>query len=237
MKYDSPELREQLAAEYVLGTMPVLVRRRFERLLGADPDLRRTVEDWNARFLPIDTAADTEEEPPARVWRALERRLALPPAHAPIAPPAPQSGGWLDSLAFWRGATFAAATLAAVAVVYIALRNPPPPTNVVAVLSDDQGDPAWIAQTGANGRDVMVAPIHSVAIDAAHAYELWAIAGGAPKPLGLLPPQAGDKLMVQAALVPPSGVLAISLEPAGGSPTGLPTGPVVYKGKLLPHEP
>jgi len=237
MNYDSPELREQLAAEYVLGTMPNLVRRRFERLLGADPDLRQTVEDWTARFLPIDTAADTEEEPPAWVWRALERRLALPPAAAPIVAPAPQTGGWLDSLAFWRGATFAAATLAAVAVVYIVARTAPPPTNVVAILSDDQGDPGWIAQTGVTAGDVTVAPIHKAAIDAAHAYELWAIAGGAPKPLGLLPPEPGSKLMVQAALVPPNGVLAVSLEPSGGSPTGLPTGPVVYKGKVLPREP
>jgi len=30
---------------------------------------------------------------------------------------------------------------------------------------------------------------------------------------------------------------AVSLEPAGGSPTGLPTGPVVYAGKLIEATP
>jgi anti-sigma-K factor RskA len=229
MKYDSPELREQLAAEYVLGTMPLLVRRRFERLLGTDPGLRRVVEGWNTRLGPIDHVAEALE-PPERVWLAVERRLALPPAVA--APP-----GWLASLAFWRGATFAAAAVAAMALVYVAVQAPPAPTNVVAILSDDKGDPGWIAQAGSGTADITVAPIGNITVDAAHSLELWAIAEGAPKPLGLLSPEPGHRLMVQASLVPLGGVLAVSVEPSGGSPTGLPTGPVLYKGKLLPREP
>jgi anti-sigma-K factor RskA len=230
MRYDSPELREQLAAEYMLGTMPVLVRRRFERLLTTDATLRRAVEDWNARFDPIDLDDfdDTEEEPPAHVWRAVERRLALPQK----APPRP---GWLSSLAFWRAATFAAAALAAAVVIYVGVRPNPAAPSVVAVLSNDKGDAAWIALGGARGGDVDVAPIRSVAIDAAHAFELWAIKDGKPQPLGLLTPEPGRPLAVQASLVPADGLLAISLEPSGGSPTGLPTGPVQYKGAVLPQ--
>jgi anti-sigma-K factor RskA len=229
MRYDSPELREKLAAEYVLGTMPALVRRRFERLLAADPELRRAVEDWHARFDPIDYGAPVRE-PPARVWRAVERRLGLPQ-------PAIRTG-WLDSLAFWRGATIAAAALAAAVVLYVAVRPAPAPATIVAILSDDKGEPGWIALGGEHGGgDVEVAPVRQIAIDAAHAFELWAIAGGAPHPLGLLRPTPGQKLSVAAALVPANGVLAVSLEPAGGSPTGLPTGPVQYKGAVLPQSP
>ena len=130
MRYDSPELREQLAAEYMLGTMPVLVRRRFERLLSTDTALRRAVDEWNARFDPIDLdeLGDTEVEPPAHIWRAVERRLALPQE-------APARTGWLSSLAFWRGTTFAAAALAAAAVIYVGVRPSPAPPSVVAVLS------------------------------------------------------------------------------------------------------
>ncbi|HXC29866.1 MAG TPA: anti-sigma factor [Stellaceae bacterium] len=228
MNYDSPELREQLAAEYVLGTMPLLVRRRFERLLADDPELRRAVEDWNARFDPIDYGA-TVLEPPARVWRAVERELALPRASAAQA-------GWLGSLAFWRGATLAAAALAAAAVVYVGVRPTPAPPSVVAILSDDKGEPGWIATRSGRGGDVDIAPIRQVALDATHAFELWAIADGKPHALGLLTPEPGHSLAVQAALVPEHGVLAVSLEPAGGSPTGLPTGPVEYKGAVLQRE-
>jgi anti-sigma-K factor RskA len=229
MKYGSPELREQLAADYVLGTMPLLARRRFERLLASDLELRRVVEAWTDRFGPIDRVAAVQE-PPARVWRAVERRLGLPPAATAA------RARWFNSLAFWRGATCAAAAIAAMAIAYVAVRAPPTPTNVVAILSDDQGDPGWIAQSGAGG-EVAVVPIRKIAVDAAHAFELWAIAGGPPHSLGLLPAEPGRKLTVQASLLPASGVLAVSIEPAGGSPTGLPTGPVPYKGKLLPREP
>jgi anti-sigma-K factor RskA len=231
MKYDNPELREQLAAEYVLGTMPILVRRRFERLMTSDLALRELVENWTTRFGPIDHA-ELEEEPPAHVWRAVERRLALPP----MSSPEPERSGWLSSLAFWRGATLAAAAVAAVAVFFV-VQAPSPPTTVAAILSNDKGDPGWVALGAPGGGDIAVAPIQKVAIDASHAFELWAIAEGPPHPLGLLTPEPGHPLIVQASLVPANGVLAISLEPAGGSPTGLPTGPVEYKGKVLPRAP
>jgi anti-sigma-K factor RskA len=155
----------------------------------------------------------------------------------------PERSGWLASLAFWRGMTFAAAALAALALVYIAVRPTPSPiSTVVAILSDDKGDPSWIALGSARGGDISVAPIRSisaapsrsVAIDVAQAFELWVIADGKPRPLGLLTPEPGRPLMVQASLVPPGSVLAISVEPSGGSPTGLPTGPVPYKGAVLP---
>src|SRR5262249_32921970 len=160
---------------------------------------------------PLDDTADVQQ-PPARVWNAIERQLALPPA--PVQSAAPERQGWLASLAFWRGMAFAAAALAAVALVYIAVRPAPTPTpHVVAILSDDKGAPCWVALGGARGGAISVAPIRSVAIDAAHAFELWVIADGKPRPLGLLTPEPGRPLMVQASLVPAGGVLAISVEP------------------------
>ena len=43
--------------------------------------------------------------------------------------------------------------------------------------------------------------------------------------------------MHAAQLPPPGDLLAVSLEPAGGSPTGLPTGPVLSHGKVLSRPP
>ncbi|HTQ34812.1 MAG TPA: anti-sigma factor [Stellaceae bacterium] len=227
MRYDTPELRERLAAEYVVGTMPTLVRRRFERLMASDAALRREVDDWLARFHPLDQATDAVE-PPARVWRSVERQLDLAPA------PAPQQLGWFASLAFWRATAFAAAALAAAAIIYVAVGTSPVRTaTVVAILSDDKGAPGWVALAGGHDSDIAVAPIRKVALDAAHAFELWAIAGGKPHSLGLLTPEPDRPLLVAASQVPASAVLAISLEPAGGSPSGLPTGPVEYKGAVL----
>jgi anti-sigma-K factor RskA len=66
-------------------------------------------------------------------------------------------------------------------------------------------------------------------------YELWAVAPNtAPRSLGLVEEASLSRVLD----VPPSGdlTLAVSLEPKGGSPTGAPTGPVVFTGALVPTE-
>jgi anti-sigma-K factor RskA len=230
MRYDDPDLRDRLAAEYVLGTMPRRSRRRFERLIASDPVVARVVGAWADRWAPLN-AATPAEEPPARVWRAVEARIA-----AGAAPPAPAQGR-LGSLAFWRGLALAAGAAAAALIIYILAftdRIGPPTPTVVAVLADQSGDPSWIAIAGPRRGEVSVSAVRSQAEDAQHSFELWGIADGTPHPLGLLRPQSGSVRIMHAAQLPPPGdLLAVSLEPAGGSPTGLPTGPVLSRGKVL----
>jgi anti-sigma-K factor RskA len=230
MRYDSPELRERLAGDYVLGTMPRRARHRFERLMATDPALARLVGDWADRLLPLDDPTPAEE-PPARVWRAIERRLA---DTAAIAMP-PQFLAWFGSLALWRGLAVAAGTAAAALAIYVAVftaRAPAP--IVVAVLAGQGSAPGWVAVTGPQPGEVSVSAVVPQAAAKPHDFELWAVAGGPPRPLGLLPQHSGSAVILRLAqLPPPGGVLAVSLEPPGGSPTGLPTGPVLYQGKVL----
>lgn len=233
MRYDSPELRERLAAEYVFGTMPVRARRRFERLMAADPALARMVGKWADRFMPLDEAT-ADEEPPVGVWPAIERRIAgdgAPPA--PLGPdPVPV---WSRALALWRGLAIAASAVTAALLLYIGLfagRTPAP--TVIAVLAGHGGEPGWVAVTGPRPGEVSFSAVTPQPEPKPHAFELWGIAGGPPRPLGLLPQQPGVAVTLPAAQLPPSGgVLAVSLEPPQGSPTGGPTGPVLYQGKVL----
>lgn len=227
MRYDDPELRERLAAEYVVGTMPRLARQRLERLIAEDAGMAQLVAQWTERFAPIDQAAP-EAEAPARVWRDIERRLPIAP------PPEPGWTGWFRSLAIWRGIAAAASVAAAAAILYLALSPSLPPPTVIAVLNDDGGKPSWIVLRDVRRADVSIDAIRSIADDPARSLELWGIAGGPPRSLGLLPRKPGEKLILQASLLPPpGGVLAISSEPPTGSPTGTPTGPVLFKGDVL----
>jgi anti-sigma-K factor RskA len=232
MRYDDPELRARLAAEYVLGTMPSRARRRFDRLIAGDPVLARMVGGWADRLAPLDEATPAEA-PPARVWRAIEARIAV----AGAAPATPDP--WFRSLVFWRGLAIAASLAAAVLVLYVAVfagRAPMP--AVVAVLAGHGGEPGWVALTGPRPDEVSFAAVAPQPEAKPHAFELWGIAGGPPRALGLLPQQSGERVALRAARLPaPGGVLAVSLEPAGGSPTGLPTGPVLYQGKVLIRAP
>jgi anti-sigma-K factor RskA len=234
MRYEDPELRERLAAEYVLGTLPIRSRRRFERLMTEDPALARVVAVWADRLAPID-AAIAAEDPPARVWRSVQARIA-----ADGVPPAP-AHGWFRSLAFWRGLAVVATAAAAGLIIYVGaftVRPGPPAPAVVAVLADQSGDPSWIAIAGPRGGEVSVSAARPQTEDPRHSLELWGIVGGAPRPLGLLAPRSGNVSIIRAAQLPPPGdLLAVSLEPPDGSPTGLPTGPVLSKGKVLIRPP
>jgi anti-sigma-K factor RskA len=50
VRYDNPELRDALAAEYVLGTMPIRSRRRLERLIAGDPAWAQAIDAWADRL-------------------------------------------------------------------------------------------------------------------------------------------------------------------------------------------
>lgn len=221
MTYSDPKLRDLLAGDYVLGLMPARAKARFERLMAADAELARLVAEWSERLAPIDGAAKPVT-PPARVWRAIEAKLA--------ARPMPRQN-LFESLVFWRGLAGAAAAVAAALVLYIAVGRAP--ETVVAVLADSSGTPAFIA-TRTTSDEVAVAPVRPQSLEAQKSFELWAIAGGPPKPLGLVSAKPGQSLVVPASALAAGGtVLAVSLEPAGGSPTGLPTGPVLFQGRVL----
>jgi anti-sigma-K factor RskA len=72
-------------------------------------------------------------------------------------------------------------------------------------------------------------------MDPATSWELWMLPAADQKPvsLGLIDTRPMQELTIPARLAPMidrAFGLAMSQEPAGGSPTGLPTGPVLFKG-------
>ena len=127
-------------------------------------------------------------------------------------------------------ATAAAACLA----LYIAVAPPAAAPSFVAVLRAPQQDqPAWVATAGGNG--LLVRAVAGGAAPVDRSFELWAIAPSAKQPLSLGVIRADGRLELGAlpAAIRDGGTLAISIEPKGGSPTGQPTGPVVFVGTLV----
>ena len=228
MDYGRTELADRLAAEYAAGLLRGAARRRFEALLPAHASLRAALRDWQQRLMPL-AAQVPEQAPPPRVWRRIEAKIA--PAVG-VAAQAQRSGS--ARLAFWRGLS-AFATVAAIGLAVL-LANPRAQAPIVVVLSAADGEagaPAlFVASFSADGRAVSTRPLQSVSVEPGRALELWAVpAKGAPRSLGLISAQ-GTSVVKRTRILKDTTALAVSLEPTGGSPTGAPTGPILYVGKL-----
>ena len=229
--YSNPQLRDKLAAEYVLGTLRGRARARFQSLLRYDLGLRRLVAEWEVRLTPLALAAG-EISPPARVWQALAQRIAG----------AARGTGWWASLGFWRGLAVTSTAFVLVLASFIGVApRPEPPMATVAVMSDEKAQPAMVVswQQMKTMREphirVKILQDHPT-MAAGTAWELWMLPGGDQKPvsLGLVGTEPTQELTIPqkfAALIDGAWGLAMSVEPGGGSPTGLPTGPVLYKGQ------
>ncbi|MBI3513007.1 MAG: anti-sigma factor [Proteobacteria bacterium] len=229
---DDPAL-DVLAGEYVLGTLRGAERQAFEARLAREPTLRAQVRAWEDRFAPLGLAV-APVAPPATLWPAIERALA-PPALAP----APRARLW-DSVALWRNLAFGAGALAVLALAIAGLltvplaERGPTPRPAVAVLVDDARQAAWLALANPAGTRLELRALKTLAPPAGRAFELWLIAGPGepPRSLGLLPPE-GRAIEQLPVLLRPGATLAITVEPASGSPTGAPTGPVVLSGTVI----
>jgi anti-sigma-K factor RskA len=212
------DLPDRLAAEYVLGTLRGGARRRFDALLPAHPALRSAVAAWEARLLPMALKA-APVAPPERVWRGIEATLGWTAAP-----------GASRKLRFWR-ALCALASLAALTFGLL-LRLAPAEAPMIVVLHATQGTQTLVAGLSRDRRELSIQPLQPVALTPQQSLELWALPkAGAPKSLGLI---AGDKLtpLARRTLPADTKALAVSLEPLGGSPTGAPTGPVLFVGDL-----
>ena len=215
----TPELSDRLAAEYVLGTLGAGARRRFDALLPAHPALRQAVAGWEQRLLPM-ALKSPAVEPAPRVWAGIEDQLGWRTAAAP--------SPW--RLRFWQAfATFA--TVAAV-VLATAPRQQPVAAPMIVVLHATRGSETIVAGLSPDRRQLSIQPLQKVSLTSDQSLELWALKkDGPPASLGVI---AADKLTAlhQKTLPPDTKGLAVSLEPLGGSPTGAPTGPVLFVGEL-----
>jgi anti-sigma-K factor RskA len=219
---------DELAAQFVLGTLRGPAQRRFARAAASDPVVAAAVREWEQR---LDRLAEAVPgvTPPPKVWQGIAARLGLDGAAQP--------GSWWQRLGFWRG--FAVASFAAALVLsWVVLTGAPPVpgATLVVVLAGPDARPAMIATASRDEPVLTVKRLAGAAPPAGRDFELWALPpGAAPRSLGVL---AGGRV-ARLTLPEPSGrllanvpTLAVSVEPPGGSRSGAPTGPVVYTGAV-----
>jgi anti-sigma-K factor RskA len=227
-----------LAGEYLLGLLEGPDLAAAKERAAADPLFAARVEAWATRLAPLFTGSPAE--PPASVWEAISAQLPSNDDEAPARAHA--------SLRRWRFATAGVTALAASLALVLVTRPEPaprpqaPPVSgapqsqpvLVASLKDEKTASAVTIAVGPAGSQLLVTPVRLP--DDARASELWIIPGdGTPRSLGVIPAAAPSRVAVPAhhrAHIHAGATFAISLEPAGGSPTGAPTGPIAASGKI-----
>jgi anti-sigma-K factor RskA len=200
--------REGLAAEYVLGTLPLAERLQAERLIASDTDFATLVEHWQNRLAPLDDAFGTMA-PPADLQARIEARL-FPAAPRP-------------ARRWWPFAGLLAGAAALVLALYFPGSRPEP--EVMATLAGENQPlvvaAAWDAQT----QSLTFTRTAGQDAEEGKDYEVWVIpAGQAAISLGVM---RDRELTVPLDDLPPGTTLAITLEQTGGSPTGQAQGPIL----------
>jgi len=253
-----PPSADLLAGEYVLGVLDAEQRRAAHDRAQQDSGFARLVGDWERRLAPL-TYQLGRAEVPAHVWPRIRTRLGW---RAVGDEPAGRTGLWQNA-GVWRAVAglATAAAIAAVLIGPLGLfretqttptdpiatiPDPTPPTppvedptalRAVTPLARDDGSPGWLASVDPKKGTVLMVPVPGPADAQGREPELWLIpTGQSPRSLGIVSTNRSHTVDVPDALradLAEGALLAITLEPKGGAPQGIPTGPIVAKGSIV----
>ncbi len=225
-----PQGGKTLVAEFVLGLLSAAEHNRVARLIDADPNLARERDFWISRLGALNDGY-VEIAPPARILGRIESQLFGTTTKAQV--------GFWDNLLVWRGLAASAFAVAIVAIGINVSTTKLDPTSLaiqlVAALEEEGSGVKFVALYDSATGTVRLTALSGEAVPERD-FELWAIQGGHnPVSMGVVPVNARSEVTISPEILKGWGegsVLAITLEPKGGSPSGNPTGPVVAKGAI-----
>jgi anti-sigma-K factor RskA len=221
--------------------------------MGEPQDL----DDSSAVAALASSLLPSEPEPAPQMPAPPEAAVAATPAATPKIERSADIVYLARAAQRWRGFTAAAGAIAALLAIYIgieqfapgliplsrqsqpvvATRTQPPGSRLVAVLQQEPTAPAFLLTVDPQNRTLTVRTV-TAAADTDRSYELWLISSKytTPRSLGLVGGEQFTTRPIPAnfdADTLRTASYAVSLEPAGGSPKGVPTGPILFTGKMV----
>ncbi|UJW75883.1 anti-sigma factor [Rhizobium sp. SL42] len=225
---------EVLAGEYVLGVLNLSERQQVEARLRHDRQFAAIVRRWETNLAHFNDEYD-EETPSAVIFAEIERRIFGPGLGRT------SSGPWgaiWNSLPLWRGLSVAAiGTLALLlGLQWASELRPKPGSRLTAELAGKDSAISLVAQYDEASGRLAFTPVANGGAEE-KSLELWLVEGEQPPTsLGILPQTGQGEIVIPDEMRPRltgGVVLAVSVEPLGGSPTGKATGPIVAAGEIL----
>jgi anti-sigma-K factor RskA len=231
---------DALAAEFVLGTLSRAERAEAEAKLESDPAFAKAVAVWERRLGPLAEVVAPVQPPPG-LYSKIRSQIGLSQHVVSLKA---REQALVRRASRWRTAagamTALAASLAGV-VGWQEYERRQMPTQYVAVLQATDTLPAFLLTVDTKTNMFVISAMQKPA-EAEKSYQLWLVHDDMPQPKSLgvfddsemdVRPMAGGKMHDMMM----DGTYAVSVEPKGGSPTGKPTGPVVFSGKLVKATP
>jgi anti-sigma-K factor RskA len=228
---------------------------------AAEPTVQ-TVPDLLAEAAPTSEESKTPELVstllPAQP--AAEADDRLPPSTAPQPATGAQTAAAEQNAGPWRGIAIGASVIAILLAAFIAVTQLAPglfagrgtqtaasaakPASVpqlVAVLQQEPTAPAFLVMLDPQQRTITVRRL-TAAPDSGRSYELWLYSTKSPQPASL--GAVGDSEVTTRSIpqnidveTMRSATYSVSLEPATGSATGAPSGPTLFRGRMIEAAP
>ncbi|MFK0310016.1 anti-sigma factor domain-containing protein [Pseudomonas sp. NPDC090233] len=223
---ETAEALDQLAGEYVLGTLSTEEHEAVRQRLDEDGELRSAVDAWEQRLLALNALAEPVT-PSARLWSRINRSLD---AQQP-----PQPLRWWQRLALWQGMAGAGVLASLLLAFTLLTAKAPAPSYLVVLAAPADSAAGWVVQAS-DRRDIQLIPLGQFPVPSDKVLQFWTKGEQwkAPVSLGLVKP--GEQYRVSSDDLPPleaNQLFELTLEKAGGSPTGRPTGPVQFIGRAV----
>jgi len=234
-RYQNPELFEQLAIEYAVGSLQGRARKRFEALMDTHFYLRAVVDAYENKFAHL-VELLPDAEPPKKVWNKIEAHI-----HASTAAQnKEQKVPWWKRSLFKQSFGFAAMTFIVSAVL---LFNPMDITTFnsataySAVLESDSNESIAFTKIRKSDMKLSIDIIKPVDIDNNMELTLWCHpkGGGMPMKMGTVSKSGKTEIKISKEewqSMKDVGQLAISIEHKNDKPVRQPTGKVILKGLL-----
>lgn len=250
---------QAIAAEYALGLLDAAETERAAARVAANPDFAAEVERWRRHFSGFDRTTPMATLPPD-LWSRIEAKLddsrafdETPSLETSRATELREQGrlpissgeaaadsrrrlfAWVwNSLNFWRIGGLAAAAAAVIITMGLGsqLQQARSAPVLVAILQTPDNQTAAIVNAFADGRTELV-PLTTFTVPAGKVLEVWTLWDRqvGPRSVGLLQAMASSRLKLDNLPLGANQLFEITLEPAGGSPIGRPTGPVLAIGR------
>ena len=225
---------DMLAAEFVLGTLPVEDRQRVQRLRTTHPELDAQILQWESRLSALNDEIEPVDPAPglfARIERSIDQLEQASSQHNEVV-------RLRQQVSRWRLST-AATSIAAMLLIAVMMLEPTPTKSpYVAVFQHDDEQPAFLLTVDLARKQLNIQPV-TARPAGNQSYQLWIKddeLGPTPRSVGVL----NEHFEVDPAALTNydaellrRATFGISLEPRGGSPTGQPTGPALH-GFLYP---